>query len=120
MMYSCCCVHGFNTGREYEFVVLSQDRHGNGLFSKSIRVWTKGVDAETDQFRGGSFPPVGFPRNVTLHRTVDGYLITWEPPEYGLEYLKCYKVKWTQAPDDYLYGSGETRNTSYLGRCYQR
>lgn len=28
-------------GREYEFMVLSQDKHGDGMFSKSIRVLTQ-------------------------------------------------------------------------------
>lgn len=29
------------SGREYEFMVLSQDKHGDGMFSKSIRVLTQ-------------------------------------------------------------------------------
>lgn len=28
-------------GREYEFMVLSQDRYGDGMFSKAFRYWTK-------------------------------------------------------------------------------
>lgn len=107
-------VGNLNPGREYEFVVFSQDKNGNGLFSKAVRVWTKGIDGEADRLRGRLFPPVGFPRNVTLHRTVDGFLLTWEPPEYGLELLKFYKIKWTQGPDDVLYGMAETKNTSYF------
>lgn len=28
-------------GHEYEFMVLSQDRYGDGMFSKSFKYWTK-------------------------------------------------------------------------------
>ena len=28
-------------GQEYEFMVLSQDKHGDGMFSKTIRVLTQ-------------------------------------------------------------------------------
>ena len=27
-------------GKEYEFMVLSQDKHGDGMFSKTVRVFT--------------------------------------------------------------------------------
>lgn len=30
-------------GREYEFMVLSQDRFGDGMFSKTFRYYTKGT-----------------------------------------------------------------------------
>lgn len=33
-------VNGLAPGREYEFMVLSQDRHGEGMFSKAVRVHT--------------------------------------------------------------------------------
>lgn len=29
-------------GQEYEFMVLSQDRFGDGMFSKAFRYFTKG------------------------------------------------------------------------------
>lgn len=29
-------------GREYEFMVLSQDKYGDGMFSKQIRIATLG------------------------------------------------------------------------------
>lgn len=31
-------------GREYEFMVLSQDEFGDGMFSKAFRYFTKGLD----------------------------------------------------------------------------
>jgi len=36
-------VSNLSPGRAYEFMVLSQDRHGDGMFSKAIRVSTKGT-----------------------------------------------------------------------------
>lgn len=34
-------VNNLNPGREYEFMVLSQDKHGDGMFSKALRVFTQ-------------------------------------------------------------------------------
>lgn len=34
-------VINLNSGREYEFMVLSQDKHGDGMFSKTLRVFTQ-------------------------------------------------------------------------------
>lgn len=39
-------VSNLSPGRLYEFMVLSQDRHGDGMFSKAIRVSTKGTSAK--------------------------------------------------------------------------
>lgn len=33
-------VNNLTPGREYEFMVLSQDKHGDGMFSKAVRVLT--------------------------------------------------------------------------------
>lgn len=33
-------VNNLTPGREYEFMVLSQDKHGDGMFSKTVRVLT--------------------------------------------------------------------------------
>lgn len=95
-------------------MVLCKDDQGDGLFSKSVRIWTKGLDGETDKYRSNSLPPVGYPRNITITPTEEGFLISWEPPEYGIENLKTYVLRWFQGPEDYLFGSIETINTSYL------
>lgn len=34
-------VPNLNPGKEYEFMVLSQDKHGDGMFSKTVRVFTQ-------------------------------------------------------------------------------
>lgn len=103
------------SGREYEFMILSKNRHGDGLFSRSIRVWTKGFDGEAEHFRETLHPLIGSPRNVTLHLTPNGYLLTWDAPDYGLQHLDYYKVRWYQGPDEFLYGEANTRNNSYFG-----
>ncbi|KAJ8951743.1 hypothetical protein NQ318_012594 [Aromia moschata] len=101
-------------GTEYEFMVLCKDDEGEGLFSKSVRVWTKTIEGgESERFRG-PFPPVGYPRNVTVYPTDVGLLVTWQPPEYGLENLRRYVVRWSQGPDDFIFKAADTRNTSYL------
>lgn len=97
-------------------MVLSKNRHGDGLFSKSIRVWTKGFDGEAEHFREALHPLIGAPRNVTLHLTPNGYLVTWDAPDYGMQHLDVYKVRWFQGPDESLYGEANTRNNSYLGK----
>ena len=33
-------VSNLTPGQEYEFMVLSQDRHGDGMFSKAVRIFT--------------------------------------------------------------------------------
>ncbi|CAH1159788.1 unnamed protein product [Phaedon cochleariae] len=98
---------------EYEFMVLCKDDYGDGLFSKSILVWTKHLEGEPERFNG-NLPPVGYPRNITVRPTDTGLLVAWQRPEYGLEFLKRYQVRWTQRPDDYIFGSADTTNTTYL------
>lgn len=34
-------ISNLEPGREYEFMVLSQDRYGDGMFSKSFKYFTK-------------------------------------------------------------------------------
>lgn len=34
-------VNNLYPGREYEFMVLSQDKHGDGMFSKAVRIFTQ-------------------------------------------------------------------------------
>ena len=95
-------------------MVLCKDESGDGLFSKSVRVWTKGVNGEADRYRSNLFPPVGYPRNISVFPTDHGFVVTWEPPEYGAENLKFYVVRWFEEPENHLFGSAETKNTSYL------
>lgn len=38
-------VNNLIPNKEYEFMVLSQDKHGDGMFSKALRVFTKPGDS---------------------------------------------------------------------------
>lgn len=98
-------------------MVLSKDNLSNGLFSKAIRVWTKGVDGHSlsTPNKSHSKPPIGYPRNVCVYPTSEGYLLTWDPPEFGGEELRIYVIRWYEGPREHLQGTAETKNTSYLG-----
>ncbi|VEN49372.1 unnamed protein product [Callosobruchus maculatus] len=100
-------------GTEYEFMVLCRDTDDVGLFSKSVRVWTKSLEGETDTLTG-PFPSIGYPRNVTVTPVDDGLLVTWLHPDYGLERLKWYIVRWNPSHEDYIFSTGDTTNTSFL------
>lgn len=98
-------------------MVLSKDGQGNGLFSKAIRIWTKGINGySASPSKSSSKPPIGQPTNVCVHSTEDGYLLTWDPPEYGLDELRVYVIQWFEGPREHLYATTETKNTSYLGK----
>lgn len=96
-------------------MILSKDDQGDGLFSKSLRVWTKGINPET-QIAHHIGQKLGPPEDVRIHATQEGYLVTWDPPEVGLEELRVYIVKWCQGPKEHLVGTAETKNTSYLSK----
>lgn len=95
-------------------MVLCKDDNGDGLFSKSIRVWTKSVNGESDHYKSPSFPPLGYPRNVTVYPIDEGLMVHWQTPEYGFEYLKLYVVRWNPIADDSMFRTAETMNTTYL------
>lgn len=99
-------------------MVLSKDKQGDGLFSKSVKIWTKGIDGEIihSSSSSQSKPPIGHPTNLSVHVTGDGYLLIWDPPEYGLEELRIYVVRWYLGPREHFSGSAETKNTTYLSK----
>lgn len=63
------------------------------------------------------FAQVGPPRNVTVEQTDvgDEFVVSWLPPEYGLETLRVYVVKWYREPGHFLTGTAETRENYYKG-----
>lgn len=107
-------ITNLSPGRAYEFMVLCKDDNEDGILSKPITVWTKDLEGEPEARFISKFPPVGYPRNVTVRPTEGGLLVSWLKPEYGLEFLKWYIVRWTKGRDDYFFGSADTTNTSYL------
>lgn len=100
-------------------MVVSKEDNGSGLFSKAIRIWTKPIDGVSPN-KSYSKPPIGYPRNVCVYPTSEGYLITWDPPEYGGDELRIYVVRWYEGPREHLQGTAETKNTSYLGELINR
>jgi len=58
---------------------------------------------------------MGPPRNVRVQATVEGYLVTWEPPDLGKNLVRLYTVRWYRGPSEHLYGRAETTDTYYLG-----
>lgn len=58
---------------------------------------------------------MGTPRNLKVQPTVEGYLVTWEPPDHGREHVRIYIVRWFRGPLEHLYGKAETTDTYFLG-----
>lgn len=101
-------------------MVLSEDPHGEALFSKPLRVWTLGYDADPAEVMQG-YSPLASPLNISVKLTDKGCFVTWDtPPEHGNDYLQKYIVRWYESPTGTLYGSAETTNTSYLGKYSKR
>ena len=110
-------VNNLNPGREYEFMVLSQDKHGDGMFSKTLRIFTQPhlIDENSaSEYRSPPDERMGPPLNVRVQATVEGYLVTWEHPDYGKEQVRLYVVRWFRGPSERLYGRAETTDTYYL------
>ncbi|XP_031624013.1 protein borderless isoform X4 [Contarinia nasturtii] len=116
-------VTNLEPGREYEFMVLSQDRFGDGMFSKTFRYFTKASEYFTDapdQLNEPvmHFAQIGPPRNLTVHQTDAGdeFVASWYAPEYGNETLRVYVLRWFREPGHFLTGTAETRETYYKVR----
>ncbi|XP_029667809.1 protein borderless isoform X3 [Formica exsecta] len=118
-------VNNLYPGREYEFMVLSQDKHGDGMFSKALRIFTQPSklinflqssinENSASEYRSPLEEIMGPPINVKVQATVEGYLVTWEPPEYGKNQVRLYTVRWFRGPSEHLYGRAETTDTYYL------
>lgn len=55
--------------------------------------------------------------NLSVSVKPDGYLVSWDSPEYGKEMLGLYVVRWYLEPEHRLHGKAETTNNFYLGEC---
>lgn len=66
------------------------------------------------------FAQIGPPRNMTVEAkpTGDGYVVSWYPPDYGLESLRVYLVRWYREPGHFLHGTAETRDNYYTGKLF--
>lgn len=63
------------------------------------------------------FSQIGAPRNVTVQPKPngDGYVVSWDQPDYGLDTLRVYVVRWYREPGHFFHGSAETRELYYTG-----
>ncbi|XP_022231604.2 protein borderless isoform X2 [Drosophila obscura] len=111
-------------GKEYEFMVLSQDKYGDGMFSKQFRFQTQpspiraeDFDAQQEQNELGQLPTfsggMGAPTNLSAINNQQGWLLHWEHPTQGLEGLRLYTVRWWKEPEHYLIGQAETFDNFY-------
>ncbi|XP_063709188.1 protein borderless [Culicoides brevitarsis] len=112
-------IYNLEPSHEYEFMVLSQDRYGDGLFSRAFKYATKPLSYSepVDAFQNSqmaSFSQIGPPQNLTLEINEDGeYILSWERPEYGFETLRYYILRWWKEPENILYGEVKTPDYQY-------
>lgn len=97
-------------------MVLSQDPDGDALFSKPLRILTRSFEDDTGRTMH-SLAPIGLPSNVTIQRVDHGYLVRWFPPDYGLDLLSHYVLKWYDDMSGYMSGTIETRDTAQIGKA---
>ncbi|BES87944.1 IG [Nesidiocoris tenuis] len=120
-------IPNLKSGREYEFMVLSQDHNGDGLSSKPFRIFTKGTPAlpkssiplETAIQQRGEMS-LGAPRGVSVSSGLEGFTIHWKPPpEAGTVDIDHYAVTLREGGDDEEDGNAilqTTQETSlYVG-----
>ncbi|XP_063223267.1 protein borderless [Bacillus rossius redtenbacheri] len=113
-------IGNLDPGRLYELMVLSQDQHGDGMFSKAVQIRTASDGSDSDSAAQrvrrplGSFQQIGPPRNVSVSPAKEGYLVTWEPPEFGQDELRGYAVHWSQEGREHLQGHKEVSGNRYL------
>lgn len=64
------------------------------------------------------FAQIGPPRNLTVQQSDAGdeFIASWYPPEYGMDTLAMYVLRWHRQPGNKFEGSLETRNTYKNGK----
>uniref|UniRef100_A0A0A9WQQ3 Protein turtle n=1 Tax=Lygus hesperus TaxID=30085 RepID=A0A0A9WQQ3_LYGHE len=80
-------IHNLKPGREYEFMVLSQDHDGAGMFSRPFRIFTKGAPIQThpnlpaeNAIEQKGEISIGAPRGVAVTSSIEGFTLSWKPP----------------------------------------
>ncbi|KAM8718185.1 hypothetical protein ACLKA7_004832 [Drosophila subpalustris] len=109
-------------GREYEFMVLSQDKYGDGMFSKQFRFQTQASTLRGEDFDAQHLPhqqqqsqsgSLGAPWNLSIINNAQGWFLHWEHPTQGLESLRLYTIRWWKEPEHFLIGTAETFDNFY-------
>lgn len=105
-------IENLEPAKEYEFMVLSQDRYNDGLFSKAFRYRTKckwvilhvylnltlclALDYDEPEDLQGSmsaFSQIGPPRNLSVIEVPGGFFVCWDAPDYGQDMLGLYIIR---------------------------
>lgn len=73
---------------------------------------------EPVDFQGhmSAFSQIGPPTNISVDIQENGFLVSWEKPEYGHDILSLYVVRWFLEPEHKLHGKAETRNNYHSGQ----
>ncbi|XP_055376358.1 protein borderless [Condylostylus longicornis] len=126
-------IKNLRPGREYEFMVLSQDPSGDGMFSRMFRHATKpkvndyiepelfqapamSTTMPTESTISPTFPSFNFgpPQNLTVKARSRGFILLWEPPNNGLDQLRLYSIKTWLEPEHKLFAHDNTYDTHFL------
>ncbi|XP_028896692.1 protein borderless isoform X2 [Zeugodacus cucurbitae] len=111
-------VQNLQPGQVYEFMVLSQDKYGDGMFSKTLRFATQQSSTVSNEANMllQSDPlssSISAPVNLTATNNVQGWLLHWQPPKRGSESVRLYTVRWWKEPEHFLIGTIETFDNFY-------
>ncbi|XP_075224945.1 borderless isoform X2 [Lycorma delicatula] len=104
-------------GQEYELMVLSQDQRGDGMFSKALRYKTKGPGLdENNELKKPleTFQQIGPPQNLRVKIDVEGYKVSWDPPDFGADLLRVYTVSWYEGDKETELIKADTTGTSFI------
>ncbi|KAK6636139.1 hypothetical protein RUM43_009791 [Polyplax serrata] len=100
-------ISGLLPGTEYEIMVLSKDAYGEGMFSKTVKARTTGETVFlgyqdqlqmnfNDDLSKDNGQVIGSPQNLNVQVTDEGCMITWDPPNHGIEDLEHYQIQWVE------------------------
>lgn len=102
-----------------------------------IKFFLLAEDYSEPEANSQMYSQIGPPRNLTVEKTPDGFLVQWEEPEYGMHGISFYIIRfvsfytfrseetsltlifrWFLEPEHKLHGQAETRNTNYTGKVF--
>nr|XP_036225185.1 protein borderless [Bactrocera oleae]XP_036225186.1 protein borderless [Bactrocera oleae]XP_036225187.1 protein borderless [Bactrocera oleae] len=111
-------IQNLQPGHEYEFMVLSQDKYGDGMFSKTLRFSTQQSSIATNEANmllqsNPLASNISAPWNLTATNNVQGWLVHWQAPKRGAKSVRLYTVRWWKEPEHFLIGTIETFDNFY-------
>uniref|UniRef100_A0A0K8WJZ6 Protein turtle n=1 Tax=Bactrocera latifrons TaxID=174628 RepID=A0A0K8WJZ6_BACLA len=111
-------IQNLQPGHEYEIMVLSQDKYGDGMFSKTLRFSTQQSSTATNEANmllqsNPLASSISAPYNLTATNNVQGWLVHWQAPKRGAESVRLYTVRWWKEPEHFLIGTIETFDNFY-------